>query len=75
MFKITASNNVNKETGIYDATTTIREVFQKSGIDATKGAVNLNGTPVYDLDQPLSAFGLSEDKTHFLFNVQKTDNA
>ena len=75
MIKVTASNNVKRETVFVSDTTTLRSVLEDNQIDYTRGMTNLDGSPLCpgDLDKTFADFGIAEKC--FLSAIVKTDNA
>ena len=75
MIKVTIGNNVDRKAKIFDETTTLRAALESSGIDYTRGVMNLDGSPLGpgDLDKTFKDFGIKEKC--FLLNVVKADNA
>ena len=75
MVKVTVGNNVNRETVIVDATTTLRSVLEEADIDYSRGGINLDGSTLKpgDLDKTFADFNIGEKC--FLLAIQKADNA
>lgn len=81
MIKVTAGNNVKRETTIIDENTTLRACFEELGIDYSRGVTHLDGAPLNagDLNKTFKQFGFAGDDEArskcFLMNVVKADNA
>lgn len=77
MIKVTAGNNVKRETVIIDEHTTIRNCLEDLDIKYNSGVMNLDGTPLSEreLDSTFEQLGVASDSTCYLLNVVKADNA
>ena len=75
MIKVTVGNNVNRQSVIVPASTTLREVLENNSIDYSRGAITLDGATLRagELDKTFEDFGIGE--RCYLLSVAKADNA
>lgn len=75
MVKVTVGTNMDRQTVIVDASTTLREVLEDAGVEYARGGLHLDGVSLIpgDIDKSFEQFGIT-DKC-YLLQVTKTDNA
>ena len=76
MIKVTTGNTVKRNDPIIiDEHTTLRAALEETGVDYTRGIMQLNSGPLGpgDLDKTFADFGITEKC--YLLNVVKADNA
>lgn len=73
---ITVSNNMNRETITATSDITIREAFERAGVNPGNGFVSIDGAPISagDFDKSFDALGITTDKVS-VFSIKKADNA
>lgn len=80
MIQVIVGNNVNRETKLVPATTTLRAVLEEAGIDYSRGTTHLDGATLKagEISKTFAELGYTgeegKDKC-FLLNVVKADNA
>lgn len=80
MVKVRVANNVKRETDVVAPTTRIRAIFEKWGIDYSRGVTTIDGAPLGagDLNKTLEELGFDGTPgcdSCYLYNVVKADNA
>lgn len=75
MIKVNVGNNLKQEVVVVDENTTLRQVFEDSGINYSTGMNTLDGAPLRpgDLDKSFAEHGITE--SCWLLSVIKADNA
>lgn len=77
MFRFSVSNGVHRKTVDATSEDTLRNVFERSGLDMGNGTINVDGASVAlnELDQTLAELDLSPDVTHSMMSVAKLNCA
>lgn len=77
MFRFSVSNGVRRTTVDATSEDTLRNVFERAGLDMGTGTINVDGAAVSidDLDRTLESIGLNPEITHSAMSVAKLNCA
>lgn len=73
MINLTVSNTTKREDIIVNGSTTVKECFEKAGIDCSRGLISLDGSRVKDLNASIESLGAVNGSS--LMSIIKNDNA
>lgn len=75
MITVTIGNNLNRKDHILESSTTLRDAFDKAGVNYSIGVSSLDGASLLpgDIGKTFDDFGVKD--RCFLLNVVKADNA